>query len=146
MSSNLFDSNGHLKEFVYFPSAWSNGGVEEYWLDGWDGNDKQAILSHLRDCCECREKEINAMLKYASNPFRTLHREIIYLNPDKQHGENFLQILAYYQGFPKFIERAVALIPIGELANCLKEALPPFIHQKMQKRFEDERNVDENQK
>jgi hypothetical protein len=132
MTSNLFTAAGHLKEFVFYPGAW---GGTDYWLDGWDGLNRETILNHLRKCIICREAEINAMLAYIAKPFRIIHRETICLDPVKHHEKSFMETLNFFQDLPMLLDKLLGLLSSAEAKELEGASLPSFLTQKLQQLF-----------
>lgn len=132
LGSVLFSADSPIKKWCFFPSAWGGNG---YWLDGWDGNEKEAILSHLKICVLCRELEISTMLQYAARPFRTMHNETIYLDPVKHHEAAFNQTVSFYKSLSILIDRIIALLTKEELLMFVNSSLPVYIIQKIRNRL-----------
>lgn len=74
MNNSLFDEAGHIRSWVFCPSAW-NG--DDVWFTGFSSQEKDKIFAHMKMCLKCRQAEIESVLQWAVLRPRATNRELI---------------------------------------------------------------------
>jgi hypothetical protein len=86
MGDNIFEDDSHISTWVFFPPAWG-GELEACWTEGFSMEQLIRIFNHLKSCLSCRQKEIEATLRWAVLRPRASYMEKIPIKTAETNGE-----------------------------------------------------------
>jgi hypothetical protein len=115
MDSDLFNDDGHIQTWVYFPPAWNGNDV---WTTGFTEEQKNKIFDHMKNCLECRRAEIEATLQWAALRPRASKLELI---PVKIADTRGASIVADFDSILPLVEHIEMLVK--EIKKILKSGI-----------------------
>ena len=111
MDKNLFYKNGHIKNWVFFPPSW---GGEDYWFENFSNSEKELLTNHMKSCNHCREKEIEATLRWAELRPRATRKNLIESSSCSKKLDGTDSVIQFEE-YPNYIREHILQYIKGQL-------------------------------